>query len=281
MVAPIRRALGDCEAQLWLTAPRWAGRPTAAVGRIVGEDAQALAALLNDLAQESAAEGAEWLLGPLDGDTWHSYRLAIGGTGRPTFALEPPSAPAIETALAVAGFAPVLFYESRYAPLPDRRIPRLGSHRLTVRPFDPSAAEAELKTMHRLALAAFDRTPLFTPIDFEAFAALYRPVLPRVAPELILFVEDEAGTPAGFLFGLPDWAEGAHPGTAILKTYAATQPGAGALLASAFHDSARRLGFEGVIHALMQADNESLRHSRLLGGVSFRRYALFARRLAS
>ena len=168
MVAPIRRALDDCEAQLWLTAPRWAGRPTAAVGRIVGEDAQALAALLNDLAQESAAEGAEWLLGPLDGDTWHSYRLAIGGTGRPTFALEPPSAPAIETALAVAGFAPVLFYESRYAPLSDRRIPRLGSHRLTVRPFDPSAAEAELRTMHRLALAAFDRAPLFTPIDFLA-----------------------------------------------------------------------------------------------------------------
>ena len=281
MVAPVRRALGGCEAQLWLSAPRWAGRPTAAVGRIAGDDAHALTTLLNEIAEESAAAGAEWLLGPLDGDTWHSYRLAVNGTARPSFALEPPSAPAIEAALADAGFAPVLFYESSYAPLSNRRIPRLGSRRLVIRPFDPAAAEAELTRMHRLALTAFGRAPLFTPIEFDAFAALYRPTLPRIVPELVLFAEDEAGAPAGFLFGLPDWAEGLHPRTAILKTYAAAQPGAGALLAGAFHDNARRLGFEGVIHALMHADNESLRHSRLLGGISFRRYALFARSLAA
>jgi hypothetical protein len=134
--------------------------------------------------------------------------------------------------------------------------------------------------MHELALGAFRQAPLFTPIDFDAFAALYRPALSRILPDLVLFAEDEAGHPVGFLFGLPDWAEGPRPKTAILKTYAAVQPGAGAILAGAFHDAARRLGFDGVIHALMHADNNSLRHSRLLGGTSFRRYALYARKLA-
>jgi len=280
VVAPIRRALGDCEAQLWLSAPRWADRPTAAVGRVVGEDVQALAALLDGIAEESAGAGAEWLLGPLDGDTWHSYRLATTGSTRPPFALEPPSAPAVEAALSQAGFAPVLLYESSYAPLSGRRIPRLGSQRLRVRPFDTSMAEAELARMHQLALVAFAQAPLFTPIGYDAFAALYRPALAQVVPELVLFAEDEIGTPVGFLFGLPDWVEGPRPRAAILKTYAAVEPGAGALLAGAFHDSARRLGFEGVIHALMHADNGSLRHSRLLGGAPFRYYSLFARRLA-
>jgi hypothetical protein len=97
--------------------------------------------------------------------------------------------------------------------------------------------------------------------------------------DLVLFAEDTAGTPVGFVFGLPDWAQGAQPTTAILKTYATLVPGAGAALAAAFHRAATALGFCGVIHALMHEDNSSLRHSRLLGGEVFRRYALFGRKL--
>jgi hypothetical protein len=123
---------------------------------------------------------------------------------------------------------------------------------------------------------------LFTPIDFDGFAALYRPALSKVVPELVLFAEDERGEAVGFLFGFPDWAEGtASPRAAILKTYATLTPGAGAgsVLADAFTDRARRLGFQTVIHALMHEDNRSLRHSHRLGGSPFRRYALFAQSL--
>ena len=265
--------LAGCEAAVWRDAVPWQGGRAAAVGQVRCADGAGGAALLRAIAD--AVPG--WLLAPLDGDTWHSYRLATGGDGRPPFALEPPADPVLQAALASAGFVPVLHYASAALALEGARVRRLGTATLRLRPYDPSRAEAELRLMHRLALAGFARAPLFTPILFEPFAALYRPYLPRLVRDLVLFAEEPDGTPAGFVFGLPDVAEGAAPSTAILKTYAALRPGVGAVLAGAFHDAARWLGFRVVIHALMHEDNASLRHSRLLGGEVFRRYALFGR----
>ena len=258
---------------MWPDAVPWRGRRATAIGRVRHGCPGEMASLLLTI----AAEHRGWLMAPLDGDTWHSYRLAVEGASRPPFALEPPADPVLAAALAEAGFAPILFYESTVLSLLSARIRRLGSASLRVRQFDPASAEDELARMHGLALASFAHAPLFTPVSFETFAALYRPYLRRISPELALFAEDLDGTPAGFLFGLPDFAEGARPTTAILKTYAASRPGVGGVLAGTFHDAARKLGFSHVIHALMHEANASLRHSRLLGAETFRRYALFAR----
>ncbi len=265
--------VAGCQAVVWRDAVPWQGGRAAAVGQVRCADAAGGAALLRAIAD--AVPG--WLLAPLDADTWHSYRLAVEGSGRSPFAMEPPADPVLQAALESAGFAPVLRYASALLALDGARVRRLGASGLRLRQYDPGAAEAELRLMHRLVLAGFAQAPLFTPIPFEPFAALYRPHLPRLVPGLVLFAEEPDGTPAGFVFGLPDFAEGPVPATAILKTYAALRPGIGAVLAGAFHDAARRLGFRTVIHALMHEDNASLRHSRLLGGAVFRRYALFGR----
>ena len=273
MTAPRRITAHGGKATLWPHAVPWQGGRADAVGRIAGDDP---AAVLAAVLRESTAP---WLLGPMDGDTWHAYRLVTEGTGRPPFAMEPPSDPLLEAALLGAGFAPVLTYASALVPLPPPRTARLATPGLRLRQYDPGDAEAELRRMHAMALAAFVHAPLFTPIPFDAFAALYRPYLPVVRPELVFFAEAADGAPAGVLFGLPDLAaSGAQPRTAVLKTYAALRPGAGALLAAAFHAAAHRLGFGAAIHALMHDGNASLRHSRLLGGEVFRRYALFGRR---
>lgn len=264
---------GGCEAVVWRDAVPWQGGWAAAVGQVQCGNAKDGAALLRAIADEVPG----WLMAPLDGDTWHAYRLAVDGSSRRPFALEPPADPVLQAALESAGFAPVLRYASAALALDGARVRRLGASGLRLRRYDPARAEQELVLMHRMALAGFMQAPLFTPIPFGPFAALYRPYLPRLLPDLVLFAEDRDGTPAGFVFGLPDFAEGAAPATAILKTYAALRPGTGAVLAGAFHDAARRLGFREAIHALMHDDNLSLRHSRLIGGKVFRRYALFGR----
>jgi hypothetical protein len=142
----------------------------------------------------------------------------------------------------------------------------------------PAAAASELATIHRLSNVAFARNPFFTPIDIDAFSALYAPVLPRIVPELVLIAEDRAGETLGFLFGMPNLAEGAAPQTAILKTYASLRPRVGSVLSEAFHAAAERLGFRRVIHALMHDDNLSLQHSGRIGSRVFRRYVLLGRR---
>ena len=269
-----------CRATLWPRGPALNDEPTAAIGKIEVTSQSAASKFLNSLVEKCRQQGASWVLAPLDGDTWHTYRIAVSGSERPFFAMEPPAHPVLEAALHQAGFVEQLHYVSAEVPLHAERTPRERSTHLSIRALNTRDAEADLERMYRIASVAFKTAPLFTPIDFAAFAALYRPALAKVVPELVLFAEDERGEAAGFLFGFPDWAEGsASPRAAILKTYAVLTPGGGtgALLAETFTDRARRLGFQTVIHALMHEDNRSLRHSDSLGGSPFRRYALFAR----
>jgi hypothetical protein len=99
--------------------------------------------------------------------------------------------------------------------------------------------------------------------------------MPLLDPDLVLFAEDAAGEPVGFLFGVPDFAQGPQPTQAILKTYASLTPGVGRALADAFHARAHAKGFTHVVHALMREDNVSLQHSAALGATVFRRYGLW------
>ena len=97
--------------------------------------------------------------------------------------------------------------------------------------------------------------------------------------DLILFARDSSGTLKGFLFGLPNYADGPETGTVILKTYASLQKGAGHRLSDAFHRAAKDAGYTTAIHALIHDDNLSALRSAANGAEVFRRYALMGRRL--
>ena len=108
---------------------------------------------------------------------------------------------------------------------------------------------------------------------------MYLPVVPLLKQDLILFARDSTGALVGFLFGIPNYAEGPAPKSVILKTYASSQKGAGHWLSYQFYVNAKALGFETAIHALMHDDNLSAVRSGLNGADVFRRYALMGRAL--
>jgi hypothetical protein len=140
-------------------------------------------------------------------------------------------------------------------------------------------ADDELRRMHALSLQAFSGNFLYRPIGAEAFLDLYRPILPALDPDFVLMAEDEAGDLQGFLFGIPDMAQGSAPDAVILKTYAALRKGAGSLLADTFVLKAQARGYARVIHALFHRSNLSALRSGAAGGRVFRRYALWGLRL--
>ena len=78
---------------------------------------------------------------------------------------------------------------------------------------------------------------------------------------------------------IPNYAEGPAAKSAILKTYASLERGAGQHLAHAFHTAALAMGFTTAIHALIHDDNESARRSAAEGATIFRRYELLGLRL--
>lgn len=280
MTDPETLEVDGARALLWRDAPAWDGMRSAAIGGFSCADEAAGRALLRRARARLRAEGFAALIGPMDGDTWHRYRLVFESDGAPPFAMEPVSGPHDKAAFLAEGFAPISHYVSARAALADAAqdaAPAVPG--IVVSAWDGRDAPALVGRMFALSLAGFAGARFFKPIGQDAFLALYEPVLPLIDPRLVLFAHDAQGRLVGFLFGLPDRLEGAAPKTAILKTYASGVRGVGRLLADRFHRAAIDLGYRDVIHALMHADNPSRARSALHRATVFRRYALMGARL--
>ena len=279
---PQELTLDGATCRLYRDAPSWNGQRTAAIGNFRCESASSGAALLAKAIALLRTEGFESAIGPMDGDTWHRYRLVSESDGTPPFLMEPISGPYDKTAFELSGFTPISNYVSTRAKLADAIGPGEPVHLegVMVSAWDGRDPAALIGRLFEMSSASFSRNAFFKPITKSEFMRLYDPVLPLIDPHLVLFAHDAAGTLVGFLFGLPDHAGGDGPKRAILKTYASGRRGVGHVLADSFHRKARDLGFVEVIHALMLVENVSLQRSGRHAGQVFRRYALMGGSLA-
>lgn len=279
-----------------------AGDPPAAavVGHAAWADAADGAALLSHARRLLAAptsrfaeRGASHVVGPMDGSTWHAYRVVTdaapaGGTPEPPFAMEPVPPPAVADAFALDGFAPVARYLSaRVDALPDdaarvaerRRL--FASRGITFAPAED--LEVALDDIYAISVAAFAGNAFYTPLPRDAFVATYRPLLPHVDPRLVWLARDAGGRAVAFAFGVPDLAQAARGeavDTVIVKTIAVVPErraaGAGSALVAEVHEAARLAGYRRAIHALMHEANASTRISAHTAR-PMRRYALLGR----
>lgn len=263
-----------------------AGAPgrTGLVGWYEAADADGGVALLRRAREALHGEGAERVVGPLNGSTWARYRLALppeAGAAPPPFLSEPQNPAAYPEHFAAAGFTPLLDYESRVvgaaqlaAALPALPLPA----GVRVCGLDLGAYDAELHAIHALSLAAFAQNPFYTPLGFAAFRAFYERLRPLLDPALVRLAVADDGALLGFVFAFADpWAPPEQP-RLVLKTLA-TAPaarglGIGAALTDAVHRQAAARG-AAVIHALMQCANASLHISHGRASALFRRYRLY------
>ena len=105
------------KAVIYRDAPSWDGRRTAAVGNIDFLSAESGTALLKQIVEQLKQEDFGAVLGPMDGDTWHSYRVVVESDGSPPFLMEPTSGPNDLDAFKALAFEPVSQYISTRAPL--------------------------------------------------------------------------------------------------------------------------------------------------------------------
>ena len=266
---------------IYRDAPEWNHRRTAAIGQFACASAAEGVALLDDVAAKLAREGFEAVIGPLDGDTWHAYRVVAESDLSPPFLLEPISGPHDLAAFRGAGFAAISSYVSARAKLEDAIVaPAPAVPGVIVSAWDGRDADALIGALFDLSGSAFAGNAFYKPIGREAFIALYAPILPAIDPRLVLFAHLDQRL-VGFLFAIPDRLQGARPSTAIIKTYASGLRGVGHMLADAAHRAFRDLGYSEVIHALMHVDNRSNERSARHRGTVFRRYDLMGRALGT
>jgi GNAT superfamily N-acetyltransferase len=276
----------------WRTTPSHRGRRTGFIGALACEetgtaagDDDMVAALLTLACERLREAGCQLAVGPVDGDTWHRYRLVTWSDGTPPFALEPWSVPDAIVPWERAGFTPLETYASlRDDALAERDpravalVERFRAAGVTLRDLDLARFDEELTAIHALALRGFRGAPLFTPIGFDAFAALYRPLAPRLDRRLCpVAVHD--GRIVGVLFALRDPNA---PETVVLKTIVRGTDrrfaGLGAVLTDRARAAAHALGATRAISAL-QHDGDVAR-SLCPRAVVFRRYAVFAKELS-
>ena len=299
---PRPEVCGDAGGAVASPSPAGVGR----VGHAAWAEAGVGVALLDAACARLAEAGCTRVVGPLDGSTWHAYRVVTdaapgadrwGRAAEPAFALEPAPPAVIATGFEQAGFEPVERYVStRIDVLPDEVAEvradreRLAAEGITIRPFDAQHAEDELRRLHPALLRAFADNPYFAPISEADFLALYRPLLAHADPGLILLAERDAprpgGAPVGVVLGLPDVAQagrGEAIDTVVVKTLAVVPEarglGLGGALVRAVHEAAQARGLTRAVHALMHVDNRSVGISERLPGRVIRRYALLGRDL--
>jgi GNAT superfamily N-acetyltransferase len=276
----------------WNGTPPHAGHRLGYVGHYAARDAGSAARLL-DRACEELAPHCTLAVAPIDGNTWRRYRLLTERGTEPVFFLEPDNPDDWPGHFTANGFSPLAQYYSALNDRLDRPDPptgelagRLADQGVRLRRLDLSRFEEELRSLCPLALAAFARNFLYSPIAEEEFVAQYLPVRPYVRPELVHVAEKE-GRPVGFMLAVPDLLQarrGQPVDAVILKTLAVhpehTGAGLGTLLVAHCQDEAARLGYRRAVHALMYESNNSRRISSHTAR-TIRRYTLFARTLGA
>ena len=278
MGAVQRLQLEGASANIYRIAPSWENNRTLAIGAIEFPSLEAGRGLLSKVEYIAREEGLGAILGPLDGDTWHSYRLVYESDGRPPFIMEPTSGEFDLPAFENAGFSPVSFYASSIASISEsigRQKPCMDG--ITVEPWDGENGGALIRDMFNLSMKSFANNKFFSPISYAAFLEIYEPLLPFIQKEHVLFAINEEGNLKGYLFGTPDFLDQTDCRAIILKTYASTVRGVGYLLADRFHRRAADMGYKSVIHALMHDENVSLDRSKKHKARVFRRYALMGK----
>jgi predicted N-acetyltransferase YhbS len=270
----------------WSNTPPCPEHTIGLIGHFAAADRESAATLLESACDELRRRGCDLAVGPMDGSTWRSYRFVTdAGTERP-FALEPGNPASWPAYFEQNGFTPLATYTSALNddlagddPRLARARERFASRGIHIRTLDPSRLDDEFRRIFQVAEASFPENFLYTPISEAEFLRQHEPIRAYLDPELVLIAEDNE-RPVAFLFMIPDFAQGATPDTAILKTVA-TVPGRrtaglGSFLVADSHVRARQCGYQRVIHALMHDSNPSIRISRK-SARPIRHYTLFGK----
>lgn len=226
--------------------------------------------------------GVETIVGPMDGDTWHRYRINTGPFDRPPFFLEPINPPYYARLWERAGFDALENFYSAHMPDVRQAMPKLGriagralAHGYRLRPLQKSRLHWELKAVHEISRAIFAKSLLYTDISWEEFLTLYSGLVPLLDPELVWFADAPDGETIGFMFAYPEPRDG---GTVNYKTVGVLpshqRKGVCAALVHRTYATAAKKGLLGGNVCLVREGNSS---GRLDGGCGqvFRHYRLY------
>jgi GNAT superfamily N-acetyltransferase len=275
----------------WDTVPNYPPEKLGVIGHFQTQSPEAGSSILEHAVQRLREAGCTLAVGPMDGNTWRSYRVLTERGAEPPFFMEPDNPDTWPPAFDLAGFSTLATYSSllvtdltRRDPRTARTLDRLQRDGVTIRQLDPARFEDDLRSIYQVSIVSFSENYMYTELSESAFLNQYTPYKEKIRPELVLIAEHD-GQPVGYLFAIPDYAEavrGEPVRTVIGKTLAILPgrryAGLGVVLADLLHERSHAMGFIRLIHALQHESNKVRNMSNHFGSV-MRRYTLYSRTL--
>lgn len=281
------------------------GAPLGFVGNFESRRHSAAAqVVLEEAIQWLFDEGVDTILGPVDGDIWHGYRLNLGPREAPPCLLEPYNPDYYPVFWNDVGFDVRQSFLTKYgvnvggaaeileAPLNEARD---AGYRFES--FDPDRFDREIERIWRLTLGVLRGKELFTEISLSEFRDLYEGLNKIVDPELIWFARSPEGDDVAFVFAIPNYHRAVaamkrrpgvigrlaflwegRPATAALHTIGVVPEHRGNhlsyALAQRLYGRAHSRGYEAIYGLLIDEGNRSSKLGAGLGE-TIRRYALY------
>jgi len=212
--------------------------------------------------------GHKRIIAPINGSTWHTYRLVSWTDSEPAFPMEPQNPIWYNEVFLELGFTPIKKYRSdifsteNIIPLKSR-----GSA-ISYRGFRAD----DLKLIYDIAIRGFDENFLYNDIAFEEFSRLYQPLLPMMDSDLTIITEVN-GQPAGFLFSFAVENKLILKSITVLPEYRSL--GIGSVLINRAIIAGQQKGFNIAIAALMSDDNYSRAIVAKYNSRKIREYTLY------
>jgi len=230
---------------------------------------------LEEYIAQLKSSGHKRIIAPIDGNTWHKYRLVSWDSGFRAFPLEPQNPIWYNDVYLDCGFTPLAKYFSVAFDI--NKTPALSSplftkesidKRVTYKKFEPS----DLKTIYDISLAGFDNNFLYDEITFDEFSKLYEPLLPMVDGDFVLiaYVDD---MPCGFMFAIGIGDIFILKSIAVLPEY--RKFGIGNSLINKVLLAAKEKGYKTAIGALIIDGNISRHMLEKYGAKKIREYTLY------
>jgi hypothetical protein len=241
------------------------------------ENAEASAKLLKTLTEYCRQQGYNYLVGPMNGSTWNSYRFALEPITDSYFS-EPFHKHYYVNQFQNFGFQTAAEYITQIDSsliLPDA--PTVLNENISFRTLDKNNYETEMKTIFAFCKEIFRNGFLYTEISEETFLSKYSALKDFINPEFVLIAEDN-GEIAGLILVLHDFYC-QHEKRMIIKTLGRKSD---VRYAGVANELSRRMvkvaienNYQSVLHAFMHQHNASVKMSKLFSGERFRRYQLF------
>jgi hypothetical protein len=253
------------------------------------DDASSGSELLRNIISVAKANGAEFVIGPMNGSTWDNYRFSTA-QDQPDFFTEPAHHQYYNDHFQIAGFGVIARYHSNIAnisavsdPEITKRDLALADGGVVIRPINLAQYERELEKIHEFNSFAFSSNFLYTPIKMEAFIRKYSKSKTLLNPKFTLVAEDRNSNIIGYYLCLDDLFNKTQKSLIFKTLVRHPDPkwrGLGHVMGNRIYQKAFADGYESFIHPFIYDKGTSVNLSKDFSGRHLKNYVLYGKEIS-